>query len=532
MIGRRIGQCEIIHRLGEGGVGHVYAGIDRSLDRAVAIKALRPEHSGDAGFAARFRAEAGALAALHHPTIAGIYSLEQCGGELFMILELVRGLTLEQVLVDGGALSETACLAVAAQALVGLGVAHAEGIVHRDIKPGNIMLTPQGTLKLMDFGIAHMRGKSRMTRQGSLVGTLAYMSPEQIRGGEGTPRSDLYSLGIVLYEALTGRPPFEADTEYDLLRAQVELPPPPLRERLPQLSPHIADGIMRCLEKDPAARFENVEDLTRQLGVHALGDRPEAIIGTHLGAKIAEATAPLIHLIDQARRRSRPRLEDVSDGAATRLVTQPGSWEPVAQGTVLVPPHGGRRYAAAALAATFLIVLGLVTLMLAEQWQAAPIGRSDNVSELASPPLPGMSPEAAAPPAAASQAPAPHSSVPEAVASSNGVADAGPRVAPPALPMPSWPPPEPIPALLDPPTASTSVSSAPILPPTSVPSIATVAPEVATPSISMTPATAEIVDPAAPPAAIKQRTTTKRTDGNSSVRPSSKSQVSGWRIND
>ena len=292
MIGRRIGHCDVLRRLGEGGMGQVFAGIDRSLDRPVAIKALRPEYSREPAFVTRFRAEAGAMARLSHPNIASIYSLERAGDQQFMVLELVQGLTLQDLLVQHGPLDEIGTLAMAAQALAGLAAAHAQGIVHRDLKPANLMITAAGAVKLMDFGIARVGGAERLTRLGHMVGTSAYMAPEQIRGEAGEVRSDLYSLGLVLYETLIGRSPFAAKNDYEYFEAQLNQQPAPLRDRLPALSDGFHDAVMRCLAKDPARRFDSAEAFGRALGVHALAGMAQEILRDRVGAPIARALAP------------------------------------------------------------------------------------------------------------------------------------------------------------------------------------------------------------------------------------------------
>ncbi|MFZ1428038.1 MAG: serine/threonine-protein kinase, partial [Geminicoccaceae bacterium] len=294
MIGRRIGHCDVLSRLGEGGMGQVFAGIDRSLDRPVAIKALRPELSRDPAFAARFRAEAGALARLSHPNVAHIYSLEQSGSQQFMILELVRGLTLQDLLTRHGPLDEMGALALAAQAVAGLAAAHAQGIVHRDLKPANLMVTADGMLKLMDFGIARVGGAERLTRHGHMIGTLAFMAPEQIRGASGDARSDLYSLGLVLYEMLAGRSPFAATTDYEFLDAQVNQVPAPLRDFVPTLSDRFHDAIMRCLAKAPEHRFTSAEAFGREAGTQTLAATAQEILRERIGAVVAPPAAPAL----------------------------------------------------------------------------------------------------------------------------------------------------------------------------------------------------------------------------------------------
>ncbi|MHB8272052.1 serine/threonine-protein kinase, partial [Bradyrhizobium sp.] len=191
---RRIGQFEVQELLGEGGIGQVYAARDTVLDRMVAIKSLRAELLSDKSFVARFRGEAKNLALLSHPNITTLYTLLEEGGSLYMIMEMVRGQTLEATLEQRGAPFTTQeALAIIAQAADGLSYAHEMGIVHRDIKPANLILTSTGLLKIMDFGIARAQGTQRMTRDGSIVGTLAYMSPEQCRGQEVDGRTDQYS---------------------------------------------------------------------------------------------------------------------------------------------------------------------------------------------------------------------------------------------------------------------------------------------------------------------------------------------------
>ncbi|MDW3687708.1 protein kinase [Cupriavidus sp. CV2] len=275
---RQIGHYEIRTLLGRGGIGEVYGAFDTELERDVAIKTLRPELSLDKGFLDRFRSEATSLAKLNHPNITTLYALFRDGDTTCMVMELVHGHTLETILQRIGRFPVRDSLAVIIQAVMGLRYAHKMGVIHRDIKPSNLMLTESGTLKIMDFGIARIQGSQRLTQQGDVVGTLAYASPEQLRGHEGDGRSDLYSLATVLYELISGRLPFNATSDYELIRAQVETVPPPLAALCPDLDPGVENALMRALAKVPEERFYTVEDFGRALGASPLlADAPDIV---------------------------------------------------------------------------------------------------------------------------------------------------------------------------------------------------------------------------------------------------------------
>jgi serine/threonine-protein kinase len=203
MIGRVVGNYKIVEKLGEGGMGSVWKGVDTMLDREVAIKALKPELASQTAIVERFRTEAVTLAKLHHPNIATLFAMFRHGEELFMVLEYVRGQCLDDIITRRGAMDAAEVMPVFCQILDGIDHAHALGIIHRDIKPGNMILTENGTLKVLDFGIARLLGTNRMTRAGNVIGTLEYMAPEQVRGLETDARSDTYALGMMLYEVLS-----------------------------------------------------------------------------------------------------------------------------------------------------------------------------------------------------------------------------------------------------------------------------------------------------------------------------------------
>jgi eukaryotic-like serine/threonine-protein kinase len=265
----RIGAYQIIELLGEGGGGRVHAAFDSVLEREVAIKSLRPELLNDKSFIERFRNEATHLARLNHPNITTLHSLFSEGHNLYMVMERVRGQSLDELLRTRGArIGIKDSLTLITQVADGLAYAHSMGVIHRDIKPANLMITDTGLVKIMDFGIARARGSQRLTRDGGIVGTLPYMAPEQLRGEPGDERSDLYSLAIVLYEMLAGHVPFAAATDYALMQAQIYARPP--RLCLPDLAPDMESTLLQALAKKPERRFDSVQAFRDTLRTSAL----------------------------------------------------------------------------------------------------------------------------------------------------------------------------------------------------------------------------------------------------------------------
>ena len=256
-VGQRVADYEIEGLLGIGGMGRVYRVRNVISNRTEAMKVLLADVRVEPDFAARFVSEIRTLAALDHPHIAQLHTAMQVGNELIMMMEFVDGSTLHQ-LARQATLPTEQVVKYMHQVLAALSFAHSRGVIHRDIKPANIMVTPQGIVKLTDFGIAKSRLQGELTRPGTTVGSLNYMSPEQAQGGctvDG--RADLYSLGVTMYELLTGKQPFEDESAYVVLHRQLHVDPQPPSQLNPLLSRSINDLVLKALQKDPAKRFQN-----------------------------------------------------------------------------------------------------------------------------------------------------------------------------------------------------------------------------------------------------------------------------------
>lgn len=269
MIGKTISHYRIVEKLGEGGMGVVYRARDTKLDRDVALKFLPPNLVASEEELARFEQEARAISALNHPAIATIYDVDEADGQKYIVLEYLPGGTLKGKLKrlksEDGEFSLEEVTAYGIQIAEALSHAHRHGIIHRDVKTDNIMLTEEGKAKLTDFGLAKLRGSVQITKTASTVGTAAYMSPEQVRGEEVDHRTDVFSFGIVLYELVTSHLPFRAEFEAALNYAILNDSAPPLRESRPGVPPALAEIIGRCLEKDPAKRPQTAAEIAGEL---------------------------------------------------------------------------------------------------------------------------------------------------------------------------------------------------------------------------------------------------------------------------
>ena len=251
------GRYEILSRLGMGGMAEVVLARDRALGRLVALKLLAPALAADPMFVERFRREATAIASLNHPGVVVIYDHGVADGQPYIAMEYVAGRTLKQIIADNAPLAPGDAIAYACQVLDGLAVAHAVGIVHRDIKPQNLIVRDDGTLKVADFGVARSADETVLTQLGSVIGTADYISPEQARGEIATPPSDLYSVGVVLFEMLTGTLPFTGELAVAVANQHISTPAPSLQQANPAVPAALANVVTQALTKERSRRFDS-----------------------------------------------------------------------------------------------------------------------------------------------------------------------------------------------------------------------------------------------------------------------------------
>ena len=275
-------------RIAAGGMAEVYRGIDPVLNRTVAIKVLLPQFARDTSFVERFRREAQAAARLNHPNIVGVFDTGSDDGTQYIVMEFIEGRTLADFLAAGRKPAPTQAAEVAQKICSALAAAHAQGVIHRDIKPGNVMVTRDGTVKVMDFGIARMTtGVETAPQTSAVLGTASYLSPEQAQGGPVDARTDIYSLGAVRYELLVGRPPFTGDSPVAVAYKQVNETPIPPSQINPDVPPRLDAVVMRALSKNPANRYQTALEFSEDLQRVIKGQEVQA---TPLLPAMGEAT--------------------------------------------------------------------------------------------------------------------------------------------------------------------------------------------------------------------------------------------------
>src|SRR3954453_12500536 len=282
------GRYELQEMIGAGGAARVYRARDGVLDRIVAVKLLREEYGADQEFVGRFYREARAVASLSHPNIVDIYDYGAHDGTYFIAMQYIEGTDLKSILRREGRLAPARAIGMVDGALRALGAAHERGIIHRDVKPQNLLVrASDGLVKLTDFGVARAIGATQVTAAGTTFGTAHYMAPEQSAGGAIGPATDLYAVGVVLFEALTGRLPFNGDTPLQIALQHQQAPPSSVTELAPNVPPALAQVVERALAKDPLARFANAEAMRQALNA-GLADVPVQ--------NAAAATTPLVPL--------------------------------------------------------------------------------------------------------------------------------------------------------------------------------------------------------------------------------------------
>jgi serine/threonine protein kinase len=276
--GTTLGKYRLIEKMGQGGMAQVYKAYQPDLDRYVAVKVLHPHLIGDDDFAARFRREARAVAALEHPHIVRVYDFDAAGGVAFLVMENLEGHSLKAVLRDLDCQGEKMALEKIGRIVEAiadaLDYAHRQGLVHRDVKPSNVILTDGGRPVLTDFGIARIvEGSTAITESGGTLGTPAYMSPEQCKGETGDARSDIYALGVLLYQLCTGHVPFDADTPYAIILKHISSPLPSPRSQRPDLPEAVERVILKAMAKEPGDRFQTAGEMGRALHAAIMGSQ-------------------------------------------------------------------------------------------------------------------------------------------------------------------------------------------------------------------------------------------------------------------
>ncbi len=288
------GRYRLEGRLGFGGMSTVHRALDLRLERPVAVKLLAEHLADDPTFVSRFQREAQAAARLVHPNVVQVFDSgqDETTGQYFIVMEYIQGASCAEILRDDGWVEVDEAVSIIEQACEGLDYAHRHGVVHRDVKPGNLLRASEGEVKLADFGIAKATEQSSITQVGSVLGTAAYLAPEQARGEEAGPSADLYALGVVAYQLISGRLPYEASSLTELALKQQQEEPPTLDTLVAAATTELADAVAIALALDPRDRFQTAREMGRAIGDGARGIAPSAHPGTR-AAPVTQATSVL-----------------------------------------------------------------------------------------------------------------------------------------------------------------------------------------------------------------------------------------------
>jgi serine/threonine protein kinase len=323
--GQRLGKYQILSEIGRGGMAIVYKAFDTGLQRHVALKVLLPRLAADDQILRRFEREATTAANLKHPNIVIIHDVGSADGYHFLVMELLEGCTLREEIRARGAMLPARAAYIASQVASALDYAHQQGLIHRDVKPSNIILGREDHTTLTDFGLVRAAHSARLTEAGATVGTLEYMAPEQLGGEEIDWRSDVYSLGVVVYELLVGRTPFTGDTPFSLMQKVMYEPPPPLENLVPTLPPSVGRVVAQTLNKSPADRFRSAGEFAAALYRSLSGEELELVDRLGLEFRLRRGTTtvgrdPDNVLVANDAQVSRHHAEIQFDGASWNLL--------------------------------------------------------------------------------------------------------------------------------------------------------------------------------------------------------------------
>jgi serine/threonine protein kinase len=361
------GRYRLESRLGYGGMSTVHLALDLRLERQVAVKLLAEHLADEPAFVSRFQREAQAAARLVHPNVVQVFDSgrDESTGQYFIVMEYIQGSSCAEILRDQGWVEVDEALAIIEQACEGLNYAHRHGVVHRDVKPGNLLRSREGEVKLADFGIAKATEQSSITQVGSVLGTAAYLAPEQARGEEAGPSADLYALGVVTYQLISGRLPYEATSLTELALKQQQEEPPTLDTLVAAVNPELADAVAIALALDPRDRYQTARDMRRGLSNGAAGIPPGEPVRTPArSAPPTQATS----VLSAGRRPAMPAREGGPRTVAQRR-PRPG---PARVAPAVVPPQGppprsgnpGRRRLVSVLLAVLALAVVIVAIVI------------------------------------------------------------------------------------------------------------------------------------------------------------------------